>query len=587
MDFFSVLTMIGGLALFLYGMKVLGDGLATLAGGKMEEILEKMTNSPIKGVLLGAAVTGVIQSSSATTVMVVGFVNSGIMKLSQAVGVIMGANIGTTVTSWILSLTGIESENFFVQLFKPTSFSPVLAMVGVVLVMFLNSGKKKDIGTIMIGFAVLMFGMETMSGAVKPLADVPEFTSILVAFQNPFLGVLAGAVLTAVIQSSSASVGILQAMCVTGSVTVGAAVPVIMGQNIGTCITAILSSVGTSRNAKRAALIHLFFNMIGTVIFMAGFYAIHAVVRFDFLDNIANPATIAIIHSAFNIAATLILLPASKILEKLAYKTLPVLEDEEKTTVNQRLDERFLENPAFAIAQCKSVIADLAQTVSKGIAFVVLSQDKYNDKIREEIIQIEGEADIIEDDVTAYLGKLSTRVMNDKDSKRVGMFSKAIIDFERITDYLKGIVITQKQLQDGGEEFSEEAKYEIKTIFKAVEELVESTVQAFVHDDSKVAETIDPLVNVVKYLKAEIRENHNARLENHSCSVERGVALIDILASLESISRHCSNIAEEQLASDENEFKLHEFAKGLKEDNAEYKKLVANYREKYSLEKAV
>lgn len=344
MDIFDVLTMLGGLALFLYGMHTMGEGLTKVSGGKLERILERLTSNPIKAVLLGAMVTAVIQSSSATTVMVVGFVNSGIMKLNQAIGIIMGANIGTTITSWILSLSGIESDNLFMQFLKPSNFAPILALVGIVFIMFLHSQKKKDIGMILIGFAVLMFGMDTMSGAVKPLADVPEFTGVLTMFSNPVLGMLAGAFLTAVIQSSSASVGILQALCATGSITYGTAFPIILGQNIGTCVTALISSIGANKNARRAALVHLYFNIIGTTVFMIIFYSIHAVVSFDFFGDVAGPAGIAVIHTVFNVFATLILLPFAKGLEKLAYISIREDEDEkEKKEMGSLLDERFLE----------------------------------------------------------------------------------------------------------------------------------------------------------------------------------------------------------------------------------------------------
>ena len=365
MDFFSILTLLGGLAMFLYGMQVMGDGLAKVSGGKLERILENLTSSPIKAVLLGAAVTAVIQSSSATTVMVVGFVNSGIMRLSQAVGVIMGANIGTTATSWILSLAGIESENFFIRLLKPTSFAPILALIGIVFLMFIKNQKKKDIGMIMIGFAVLMFGMESMSGAVKPLADVPEFTNIMTAFSNPLFGVLAGTILTAIIQSSSASVGILQALCMTGAVPYSVALPIIMGQNIGTCVTALLSAIGANKNAKRAAMVHLYFNLIGTAIFMAGFYAINAVIGFSFFSDAANPAGIATLHSVFNITATIILLPFSRVLEKLACLTIKDKKEDVAVSAEDKefmiLESRFLEKPAFALEQSRNAARNMAQ----------------------------------------------------------------------------------------------------------------------------------------------------------------------------------------------------------------------------------
>ena len=374
MDFFNVLTMLGGLALFLYGMHTMGEGLSKISGGRLEKILEKLTSNPFKAVALGAIVTAVIQSSSATTVMVVGFVNSGIMKLSQAIGIIMGANIGTTITSWILSLSGIESSNFFIKLLKPSSFAPILALIGVAFIMFSKKEKKKDIGMILVGFGILMVGMDTMSGAVKPLADVPAFTNLFVMFSNPILGMLAGALLTAIIQSSSASVGILQALCATGSVSYASAFPIIMGQNIGTCVTAIISSVGASKNARRAALVHLYFNVIGTIVFMVGFYAINAFVHFSFMESVAGAAGIALIHTIFNVIATLILLPFTKGLEKLAYLTIREDEAEKKLMSEvddfQVLDVRFLDSPSFAIAQCKSLTVKMAELSKKSFIYI-------------------------------------------------------------------------------------------------------------------------------------------------------------------------------------------------------------------------
>ena len=585
MDFFGLLTMVGGLALFLYGMKTMGDALSKMAGGRLEQVLERMTNNPVKAVLLGAGVTAVIQSSSATTVMVVGFVNSGIMKLSQAVGVIMGANIGTTVTSWILSLTGIEGGNFFIKLLKPSSFSPVLALVGVILVMFVKNTKKNDVGTILIGFAVLMFGMETMSGAVKPLANVPEFTSLFTAFENPVLGMIVGAVLTAVIQSSSASVGILQALCATGSITVGAALPVIMGQNIGTCVTALLSGVGANRNARRASLIHLYFNLIGTLVFMAVFYAMNHFVHFAFLSDTANGAVIAVIHSVFNIAATLVLLPASKLLVKLAYFTLPQSEDEVPETSGKILDERFLERPAFAVAQCKNAVCDMAQLILKAMGLCVFAQEKYDENAVQEIMEIEQEADVREDELSSYLTKLSAKPLSERDSKTINQFSRCIMDFERISDYTKGIAYAQKKLHKGKEKFSKKAAAEAKLIYEAALEIVECTVSGFIHGDREMMFRVDPLADVISRLKKEIRKNHNRRLEEGKCSVELGMALTDMVTSLERIAGHCSNIAEAQMASETDQHALHQYARNVKERNELYKELFEGYTEKYSLQK--
>ncbi len=585
MVFFGLLTMIGGLALFLYGMKTMGDALSKMAGGRLEQVLERMTNNSVKAVLLGAGVTAVIQSSSATTVMVVGFVNSGIMKLSQAVGVIMGANIGTTVTSWILSLSGIESGNFFIKLLKPSSFSPVLALIGVILVMFIKNTKKNDVGTILIGFAVLMFGMDTMSGAVKPLADVPEFTALFTAFENPLLGLIVGAVLTAVIQSSSASVGILQAMCATGSVTVGAALPVIMGQNIGTCVTALLSGVGANRNARRASLVHLYFNLIGTFVFMAVFYAMNHFVQFAFLSDTANGAVIAVIHSVFNIAATIVLLPASKLLVKLAYFTIPQSEDETQETSGKVLDERFLERPAFAVAQCKNAVCDMAQLVLKAVSLCVFTQEKYDENAVQEVMEIEQEIDIREDELSSYLTKLSAKPLSERDSKIISQFSRCITDFERISDYTKGIAFAQKKLYKGKEKFSKNAAAEARLIYEATLEIVECTVSGFIHGDNEMAFHVVPLADVISRVKKDIRKNHGRRLEKGKCSVELGMALTDMITSLERIAKHCSNIAEEQTASETDQHALHQYARNVKERNELYKELFEEYADKYSLEK--
>ncbi len=585
MDFFGLLTMVGGLALFLYGMKTMGDALSRMAGGRLEQVLERMTNNSVKAVLLGAGVTAVIQSSSATTVMVVGFVNSGIMKLSQAVGVIMGANIGTTVTSWILSLSGIESGNFFVKLLKPSSFSPVLALIGVVLVMFIKNTKKNDVGTILIGFAVLMFGMDTMSGAVKPLADVPEFTSLFTAFENPLLGLIVGAVLTAVIQSSSASVGILQAMCATGSVTVGAALPVIMGQNIGTCVTALLSGVGANRNARRASLVHLYFNLIGTFVFMAVFYTVNHFVQFDFMSGTANGAVIAVIHSVFNIAATIVLLPASGLLVKLAYVTISQSEGETQETSGRVLDERFLERPAFAVAQCKNAVCDMAQLVLKAMSLCVFIQEKYDENAVQTVMKIEQEVDVREDELSSYLTELSTKPLSERDSKTINQFSRCITDFERISDYTKGIAFAQKKLYKGKEKFSKNAAAEARLIYEATLETVECMVSGFIHGDKEIAFRVDPLADVISRIKKEIRKNHNKRLEKGKCSVELGMALTDMVTSLERIAKHCSNIAEEQMASETDQHALHQYARSVKDRDELYKELFEGYTEKYSLEK--
>ena len=583
MDFFGLLTMIGGLALFLYGMHTMGNALSKLAGGRLEQILEKVTNNPIKAVLLGAGVTAVIQSSSATTVMVVGFVNSEIMRLSQAVGVIMGANIGTTVTSWLLSLTGIEGDNFLIKLMKPSSFSPVLALIGIIFIMFVKSEKKKDIGTILIGFAVLMFGMETMSGAVKPLADVPEFTSLFTAFENPILGMIVGAVLTAIIQSSSASVGILQAMCATGGVSIGAAIPVIMGQNIGTCVTALLSGVGASKNARRAALVHLYFNLIGTILFMAIFYGLNALLDFAFLSEAANGAIIAVIHSVFNVLATLALLPASKLIERLAYITIPQTDDEGQEEEHKVLDERFLERPAFAVAQCRTVACDMAQYVEEAMKLTSINQESYDRNSVQRVMEIEDQLDVMQDELSTYLTKISIKPLSEKDSIAVSKFGRCITDFERISDYAKGIAYSQKKLFSEGRHLSEEGKVDIRTIFEATMETVENTVQCFIHGDMETAMRVDPLADVVHEMKNELRSRHNARLAAGECSVELGVTVTDIVTSLERIAQHCSNVAEEHIASETDTYALHQYARSMKEGNEFYKELYSEYKERFAL----
>ena len=583
MDFFGLLTMIGGLALFLYGMHTMGNALSKLAGGRLEQILEKVTNNPIKAVLLGAGVTAVIQSSSATTVMVVGFVNSGIMRLSQAVGVIMGANIGTTVTSWLLSLTGIEGDNFLIKLMKPSSFSPVLALIGIIFIMFVKSEKKKDIGTILIGFAVLMFGMETMSGAVKPLADVPEFTSLFTAFENPILGMIVGAVLTAIIQSSSASVGILQAMCATGGVSIGAAIPVIMGQNIGTCVTALLSGVGASKNARRASLVHLYFNLIGTILFMAIFYGLNALLDFAFLSEAANGAIIAVIHSVFNVSATLALLPASKLIERLAYITIPQTDDEGQEEEHKVLDERFLERPAFAVAQCRTVACDMAQYVEEAMKLTSINQESYDRNSVQRVMEIEDQLDVMQDELSTYLTKISIKPLSEKDSIAVSKFGRCITDFERISDYAKGIAYSQKKLFSEGRHLSEEGKVDIRTIFEATMETFENTVQCFIHGDMETAMRVDPLADVVHEMKNELRSRHNARLAAGECSVELGVTVTDIVTSLERIAQHCSNVAEEHIASETDTYALHQYARSMKEGNEFYKELYSEYKERFAL----
>lgn len=550
--FFNALTLIGGLALFLYGMHVMGEGLTKIAGGRLERILERLTNNPIKAVLLGAGVTAVIQSSSATTVTVVGFVNSGIMKLSQAVGVIMGANIGTTITSWLLSLTGIESGNFFVKLLKPTSFSPVLAIIGIILIMGAKQEKKKDIGAILLGFAVLMFGMETMSGAVKPLADVPEFTSILTMFSHPVLGLLAGAVLTAVIQSSSASVGILQALCATGSLRYSSALPIIMGQNIGTCVTALLSSVGASKNAKRAALVHLYFNVIGTVVFMLVFYFLNIFVDFAFLDYTANAAGIAVIHTCFNIGATILLLPFARGLEKLAM--LSIRKDEEEARSEfAKLDVRFLDTPALALEQCKKSANEMAYLALENITVAIEGMTDYRKEAFQKLKETEEKIDRYEEEVTEYLHKISGHSLLERDSQELNMLLYCIRDFERISDHAGNIMKLAERMAKSRKGWPKKTIEELSEYAEAVHNIVSTTVSAFIKEDTEVACSIEGMEDAIDKMNKRVKKQNMKRMKKVKCSPEVGLFVSELSINFERVADHCENIAISFLENNEVE----------------------------------
>ena len=588
MDFFSILTLLGGLALFLDGMQVMGDGLAKVSGGKLEKILENLTPSKLKAVLLGLAVTAVIQSSSATTVMVVGFVNSGIMKLTQAVGIIMGANIGTTVTAWILSLAGIESSNFFISLLKPSSFAPILALIGIVLLMFTKSSRKKDIGVILVGFAVLMFGMETMSGAVKPLADVPEFTNLLLAFSNPIAGVLAGTILTAIIQSSSASVGILQALCVTGAVPYSAAFPIIMGQNIGTCVTALLSAIGANKNAKRAAMIHLYFNMLGTVIFLGVFYLLNSVVHFSFMDSMATPAAIAVTHSIFNVTATLIWLPFSNVLVKLACLTIrDSAEDVEAAKEDQEfmiLESRFLEKPAFAVEQGRTAARRMAEDSGKSLktAFGLLHQ--YDDEGAKKIDKLEGKVDRYEDELGTYLVQLNNKDLSENDSHSVSIMLHCIGDFERISDHAVNIKESAEELHEKNLSFSPVAKAELRVVTAAVNDIVETAFHVFDAQDTTKAVEIEALEELIDELTKEMKRRHINRLRSGECTIEMGFILSDLITSMERIADHCSNIGVCVTQVRENLYDTHSHLNALKnEDSDDFEKCLEKVRQEYLL----
>ena len=588
MSFFDFLTMVGGLALFLYGMKILGDGLSQASGGRLEKILEKLTNNPLKAVLVGAGVTGIIQSSSATTVMVVGFVNSGIMKLEQAVGIIMGANIGTTVTSWILGLTGIDSSSFWIQMLKPTSFSPILAIVGVAILLFSNKDKYKNVATIMVGFAVLMFGMETMSGAVKPLAEVPEFTGILTRFTNPVLGMLAGLILTAVIQSSSASVGILQALCMTGVMPFGAAIPIIMGQNIGTCVTALLSGIGANKNARRAALVHLYFNVIGTVTFMIVFYGINLVHPFAFLAEAATPFGVAAVHSLFNVGATIVLLPFSKGLVKLA--CLTIRDDEEATEKNTAvdtlnlLDARFLDTPSVAVEQSKNVAVTMAELAEQSMNLSIDLLDTYNEEKAEQIVELESQVDRFEDELGSYLVKLSAKNLSEKDSHTLNTILHCIGDFERISDHAQNIKEAAEEMNKKELEFSDKAQQELKVLGQAVHDILKITMLSFQEEDLSLAKQVEPLEEVIDELNLSIKQRHIKRLRKGKCTIELGFILSDITNNFERVSDHCSNIAVCLLQVSEDEFDTHAYLGELKQEgNMDFQGKVMAYRGRYQL----
>ena len=563
MDLFGVLNLVGGLALFLFGMSTMGDGLVQLSGGRLEKILEKLTKKKSMAVLLGLLVTAVIQSSSATTVMVVGFVNSGIMNLTQAVGIIMGANIGTTVTSWLLSLTGIEGSNLFLKLLKPSSFSPVLAAVGVVLTMTAGENdKKKNIGSILVGFAVLMFGMETMSGSVAPLAENPRFTGILTAFSNPVLGLLAGLVLTAVIQSSSASVGILQALCVTGVVSYGTAIPIIMGQNIGTCVTALLSGMGASKNAKRASLIHLYFNLIGTLLFLVVFYGLNSFLHFSFLENTAGAADIAVIHSLFNIGCTMVLYPFSGMLVKLAELSIPNGEEKPasaRPAALQALDERFLDRPGFAMNLCKEAVDHMADLARNSFQLAMGLLEHYSDTDLNRVVAMEQEADSYEDVLGTYLVKLSGRDLSKADSRTLSILLHCINDFERISDHAINVAESARELGQKGLTLSPDSRKELAVYGQAVADILDLTVSVFAADDTDRAKGVEPLEEVIDDLSNEMRSRHIERLRRGTCSLEAGLILEDILTGYERVSDHCSNVAVCMIEIHADEYETHEY----------------------------
>lgn len=589
MDIFDVLSMVGGLALFLYGMHIMGDALAKMSGGKLEKVLERLTSNKWSAVLLGAGVTAVIQSSGATTVMVVGFVNSGIMKLNQAVGIIMGANIGTTATSWLLSLSGIDGGSFFLQMLKPTSFTPILAVIGAILVVFCKSEKKHNIGTILLGFAILMYGMTAMSSAVEPLKDVPQFTQILTKFENPLLGVIAGFVLTTIMQSSSVSVGILQALCSTGAVSYALALPIIMGQNIGSCTTAMISSVGASKDAKRAAAVHFYFNVIGTVVFMLVFYISNAFVHYAFLPQAANEVGIATIHSIFNIAATIVLLPLSGFLEFLAVKTIKDDDEEEDELskhdkVLQLLDPVFLERPGFAIMQCRKVASEMAELSMKSVGRAVGLLTAYDEETAERIRKEEDTVDKYEDQLGTYLLRLSTKDLSKEDGHRLSLMLHSLGDIERISDLAVNILLAVEQMHKKELIFSKKAMDELAVYSKALKDILTMTVDAFEQNDRYKAALVQPLEELMDDMNKELKKRHVKRLRKGKCTIELGLSLSDISDTYERISDHCSNIATCVIQVEDDELDAHEHRKEVKEQDAKwYDEQYRAYEQKYAL----
>ncbi len=582
MDIFSVITLLGGLALFLYGMNLMSQGLEKLAGGKLESILKKMTSNPLKSLFLGIGITAIIQSSSAVTVMLVGLVNSGIMELGNTVGIIMGSNIGTTVTAWILSLVGIESDNVLIKLLKPESFSPLLALIGIVLMMFSKTTKNKDIGSIMIGFAILMYGMNFMSAAVKPLADMPEFTSILTAFTNPLLGIFTGLLLTAVIQSSSASVGILQALALTGSISYGMAIPIIMGQNIGTCVTALISSIGVNKSAKRVAVIHIAFNIIGTTVCMVLFYIAHYFFDFAFIDSPIAPVGIAIVHSIFNIFTTLILLPFSTVLVKFAEKAIKT----EETPEIAFLDERLLNTPSIALSECNRITTEMSYVAKETMVEAIESLFSFDKNKEASILKKEDLVDIYEDKLGSYLVRLAGFDLSDRDSMQISKLLHTIGDFERISDHGVNILKVGKEIYEKNIKFSSQAQHEIAVATNALKEIMDIAFEAFDKDDLELAQKVEPLEQVIDELIEVMKVNHIKRLKNGQCTIEHGFVLADLLNNYERVSDHCSNIGVALIELSKASFDTHEYLNRLKTiDNDDFLNMFAQFREKYSLEK--
>ena len=580
MTIFDVLSLVGGLSLFLFGMNVMGTALEKSAGNSLKSLLGKLTSGKMAGFLTGLGVTAIIQSSSATTVMVVGFVNSGIMSLTQAINVIMGANVGTTVTAWILSLTGIESSNLFMQLLKPTSFTPILALIGVVMTMMCKSSRKKDVGMILLGFATLMFGMDAMSDAVSGLKDVPEFRNILLLFSNPILGVVTGAVLTGIIQSSSASVGILQALSSTGQITMGAAIPIIMGQNIGTCVTAMISSVGTNKSARRTAVVHLLFNIIGTTVWLSVFTLANALLDFAFVDGAANEWNIAVVHTVFNLLSTALLLPMTGLLEKIACRIIP---DKADAGVMVELDERLFATPALAIDRCHAVTEDMARVAHRALKNAMVSISAPTSELAESIRNDEAKADHYEDIIGTYLVHMTRNPMSEADRMQSAKMLRLIGDFERISDHAVNVLEAGEELRDKEIQFSEAAQKELAVLLRATEEILDLAMSSFLSGDMKKATLVEPLEEVVDRLKDQLRNRHILRLQKGGCSIEAGFVWSDLITNLERVADHCSNIASCIIEMSHSRMDLHGYQDSVTASSREFVNRYHEYSEKYTL----
>lgn len=580
MDIFNALTLIGGLSLFLFGMNVMGQALERRAGNSLKLILGKLTDNKFIGFLTGFVVTAAIQSSSAATVMVVGFVNSGIMTLRQSMSLIMGANVGTTITAWILSLSGISGGNFFLQMLKPSSFTPILALVGVVMLLRGKNTRTKDSGTILLGFATLMFGLETMSGAVSSIKDVPAFSNLIVKFQNPLLGLLVGAVLTALIQSSSATVGILQSFSLSGMVTYSAAIPMIMGMNIGACVPTLISSIGTNKNAKRAAIYHLVFNVLGALFWLLVFIAGKNLIDGTLLLGTVNPFRIAVVHTTFKLMCVLLLAPVNKYLERLVCRIVPDSSSPEKKV---ELDERLLKAPALALERCRILMDDMAKAAMDSISLGISSLGNYTDDLAREIQEKEDLTDHYEDVMGTYLVKLSATKIGNDESIKAAEYLKLISDFERISDHSVDVMKSSREMKDKGIDFTNEADSELSVMIAAIKEITDLALEAFVKGDLDSAFKVEPLEQVVDYLKEEIRTRHIRRLQKGECSIEAGFILNDLLTSMQRVSDHCSNIAGCVIDADMNNLNLHQTLKDYKHNSQKFNKVFEAFKKQYSL----